>query len=122
VELLAAVRRFLEREVVPRLEGPDRFHARVAAHVVGMVAREIETEEGQLLGEWRRLGDLLGGAGARPASRQELRGALASRSRELALRIRAGEADAGSWRERVLDHLRQTVADKLDVARSPRHP
>ena len=45
VELLRAVEAFLEREVVPALAGPGQFHARVAANVVAMVAREIETEE-----------------------------------------------------------------------------
>ncbi len=33
---------------------------------------------------------------------------------------RAGEADAGPWRQAVLDHLKATVADKLDVAKPPR--
>ena len=56
VELLRAVEAFLERDVVPNLAGPRQFHARVAANVVAMVAREIETEEGHLLGEWERLG------------------------------------------------------------------
>ena len=31
-ELLAAVRHFLEADVVPRLDGPKKFHARVAAN------------------------------------------------------------------------------------------
>ena len=43
-ELLRAVGRFLEREVVPELEGPRRYHARVAAHVVAVVARPPREE------------------------------------------------------------------------------
>ena len=59
-ELLRAVERFLEHEVVPRLEGVPKFHARVAANVVAMVAREIETADAHERGEWLRLGELLG--------------------------------------------------------------
>jgi hypothetical protein len=120
VELLRAVRRFLEREVVPELDGPRRYHARVAANVVAIVAREIETEEDQLRGEWQRLAALMGCPTDLPGSRRELREAVRGASRELAERIRAGKADAGPWREAVLDHLRRSVADKLDVARPPK--
>ena len=37
-------------------------------------------------------------------------------------RIRAGEADAGAFREALLAHLSRVVADKLDVAQPPREP
>lgn len=120
VELLHAVRRFLERDVVPRLDGPQRYHARVAANVVAIVAREIETEEPQLRAEWQRLGALLSRGEEPPEGRQALRDAVLEGTRELARRIRAGEADAGAWREAVLEHLRRTVDDKLDVARPRR--
>ena len=55
----SAIERFLEREVVPRLDGVPKFHARVAANVVAMVAREIETADAHERGEWLRLGELL---------------------------------------------------------------
>jgi hypothetical protein len=119
-ELLRAVERFLERDVVPALQGPGRFHARVAANVVAIVAREIETEEEHLAAEWERLGAVLGGSGERPASREALRDEVRARSETLVARIRSGEADRGPWREQVVAHLRQTVADKLEVARPPR--
>ena len=120
VELLGAVRRFLQEEVVPELEGPRRYHARVAANVVAIVAREIETEESQLVAEWERLGSVLADAAPPPASREALRRGVSLRSEELVRRIRAGDADAGPWRREVLAHLRATVADKLDVAKPPR--
>jgi len=120
VELLRAVERFLEREVVPNLDGPRRYHARVAANVVAIVAREIETEEAQLDEEWQRLDALLGPADAKPAARDALRAALGERTRDLALRIRRGDADAGAWRSQLIAHLRRTVADKLAVSRPPR--
>lgn len=120
VELLGAVRRFLERDVVPAFDGPRRYHARVAANVVAVVAREIEVEERQLESEWKRLGRLLGGESLTPAGRDALRAAVRAGTEELARRIRAGEADAGEWRDEVIAHLRATVTDKLDVARPPR--
>ncbi len=120
VELLGAVRRFLEREVVPALEGPRRYHARVAANVVGVVAREIEVEEQQLGAEWERLGRLLGRVEPPPAGCDTLRSAVRAGTEEIARRIRAGEADSGPWRDALIVHLRATVADKLDVARPPR--
>ncbi len=119
-ELLRAVERFLERDVVPNVDGPRRFHARVAANVVAIVAREIETEEVQLGGEWERLSELLGERRLRPDRREELRDQIRVRTQELVRRIRAGEADGGPWREAVVSHLRRTVADKLEVARPPR--
>ena len=41
-ELLDAVRGFLAEQVMPDTSGPLAFHARVAANVLGIVARELE--------------------------------------------------------------------------------
>ena len=119
-ELLRAVERFLERDVVPNLQGVPRFHARVAANVVAMVAREIETEAEHQAGEWERLGALLDEAGALPDGREARRQALRARNATLVDRIRAGTADGGEVRRRVLAHLRRTVDDKMAVSRPPR--
>jgi hypothetical protein len=119
-ELLRAVERFLEREVVPRLEGVPQFHARVAANVVAIVAREIETADAHERGEWLRLGALLGDDAPAPEAREARREALLARNRDLAARIRAGDADAGPFRTELLAHLRRTVADKLSVSKPPR--
>jgi Domain of unknown function (DUF6285) len=121
-ELLREVERFLEQEVVPRLDGPRRYHARVAANLVAIVAREIETEEAQLHSEWERLGSLLELSEERPVLRGELRDAVRERTRALADRIRRGDADRGGWREELIAHLRRTVADKLAVSKPPRAP
>ena len=119
-ELLAAVEQFLEEQVVPALEGPARFHARVAANVVRQVAREIETEETHLAREWDGLAVLLGDESPPPGDRALLREELLARNEELARRIRAGRADAGPWRAALLEHLARTVADRLDVAQPRR--
>jgi hypothetical protein len=119
-ELLRAVEHFLETEVVPALGGVRRFHARVAANVTAMVARELETEDVHDRAQWERLGLLLGQEGALPTGRAGRRAALTRRNAALAERIRAGDADAGELRRAVLEHLRRTCDEKLEVSRPPR--
>lgn len=119
-ELLAAVERFLEETAVPALEGPAKYHARVAANVVRIVARELATEDDHAAREWDGLAELLGASDAQPAARDALRDAVVARNETLVRRIRAGEADAGPWREALIAHLSRVVADKLDVAQPPR--
>lgn len=114
-ELLEAVQHFLETDAIPSLEGTKKFHARVAANVLAIVRRELESEDTSLQAEWNRLDRLLGAAPV-PAQRHELRARLQQRTAELAERIRHGEADAGDRRAAVLAHVRQTVVDKLAVA------
>jgi hypothetical protein len=95
--LLDAVREFLESDVLSATDGRLRFHVRVAANVVGMVAREV------VLGPDHA---------AQHAQRLEALG-VGSDS-ELAAAIRSGALD---WRaEDVRAAVRATVADKLAVA------
>ena len=115
-ELLDAVRAFLEEDVVPALDGPRQFHARVAANVLAIVGRELAGEEASLFAEWQRLAQLLGGASEPPPRLEALRAALREGTAALAERIRCGEADAGPFRAAVRAHLRATVEDKLRVA------
>lgn len=114
-ELLAAVERFLRDEAMPNLSGARGFYARVAANVVGIVRRELAQEDEQLASEWSGLDALLGPA-ALPAARAALREALGARTEALCARIRAGDADAGAYRDAVLQHVRHTVRDKLLVS------
>ena len=113
-ELLGAIERFLNEEIMPSAEGSRRFHARVAANVLRIVRRELEREEEQLVTEWAGLCDLLGPA-ERPAGRAALSEAIRSRTGELCERIQRGEADAGGFREAVLGHVGRSVGDKLLV-------
>ncbi len=113
-ELLTAVERFLDDEVVSKSEGALRFNGRVAANVIRIVRRELENEEASLAHEWESLAELLGEA-PRPRDRDALRAVLAQRNEELSERIRAGDADEGEFRGDVLKHARQTIRDKLAV-------
>lgn len=106
-ELVAAVREYLEHDVMPGTEGRLAFHARVAANVLGMVERELEVGEAQDVDEHARLVALLG----REGTTREL-------TELLAAEIRLGELD-GRWTETV-EHVRATVRAKLEVA-NPRY-
>ncbi len=113
-ELLAAVERFLDDEVVAKSEGSLRYTGRVAANVVRIVRRELAQEEEHLDHEWQSLATLLGDA-PRPRGREAVRAVLVQRNEELAERIRSGDADEGDYRDDVMKHLRQTMRDKLTV-------
>jgi len=116
-ELLEAVRLFLEDEVVPALDGPARFHARVAANVLAIVGRELDHEEPALVTEWTRLTTLLGWPGeALPHRLAALRAEVAELTTELCARIRRGDADASPFREAVRAAVAASVTEKLAVA------
>ena len=115
-ELLEAVQQFIEADVVPSLEGTKKFHARVAANVLAIVRRELQSEDVQLAEEWKRLNVLLQKEQPAPLERAARRDAVRQGTDELCQRIRKGDADAGAWRTLVLRHVRQTLVDKLAVA------
>ncbi len=96
-ELLEAVQEFLTGDVMAVTEGRVRFHARVAANVVAIVARELEVGPAQAQHHARRL-LVLGVAD----------------DAELAQRIRTGDLDE-RWDE-VVVAVGDVVADKLAVA------
>jgi len=114
-ELLAAIARFLDEEIVPNTPGARGFHARVAANAIRGVRRELEAEEEQLATESVGLDALLGTA-ERSDGRAALREAITARNAELCERISRGEADSGAFGDQVRDHVRRTVRDKLSVS------
>ncbi len=116
-ELLEAVRRFLLDEAVPALDGHLKYQARVAGNVVAIVAREIESDARHTRGEWERLGALLAADEPYPQSLESAHEGILVRNRELVERIRAGDGDSGRWREALVEHLKRTTVDKLEVAK-----
>ncbi len=114
-ELLAALERFLDEEIVPNVEGARSFHARVAANVVRMVRRELSLQEADLDCEWSGLDELLGQV-ARPQSVDALNKSLLERNEDLCARIRLGDADSRDWASEVRAHVRNTVRNKLRVS------
>jgi hypothetical protein len=118
-ELLAAVRAFLEDDLIPTLEGRRRFHALVAANVLSIVEREMAHDEEHLRAEHARLARLLGAPPAE-GTLAALRESVRALNATLAERIRAGDADDGPFEAAVRAHLRATTAEKLAVA-NPRY-
>ena len=101
MELLEAVREWIDHEVIPSTDGRLRFHARVASNVLGMVEREIELGSGQCEAHQERLAQL-----------------GVADDRELAAAIRRREFDDRGDELRTL--LADVVLDKLAVA-NPRY-
>jgi hypothetical protein len=62
LDLLAAVRHFVEQDVLPDLKGRKAFHAKVAANVLAMLEREIRVQPLDV--ERRAFADLLGQDGS----------------------------------------------------------
>ena len=103
-ELVAAVREFLERDVMAATEGRVNFHARVAVNVLKMVARELEL-----------------GAGLAAAERASRRPRLWPRRPGRRARAGACRGDPIGRARRpdraeVRAHVRATVREKLLIA------
>jgi hypothetical protein len=106
-ELVAAVREFLERDVMGATDGRVQFHTRVAVNALGMVERELTLGADFAAAERARANEVLGHDGD-PVELE----------RELAAGIRDGRIDHRS--EAVRAHVRATVREKLLVA-NPRY-
>ena len=117
VELLEAVREFLEREVLPALtvHGP-RYRMLIALNVLRIVEREVPGREARLSAELAALADLLDRPDlAPPADAALVEARVREANHELCERIRTGAADAGPWRARVLAYVGAMVEEKLAI-------
>jgi Domain of unknown function (DUF6285) len=116
-EIVAAVRDYLERELIPTLADPRlRFQTLVAANVLGIVERQLQGEEAQLLAE----ATMLPTAGAVPQRLSELRQAVRAGNQRLCEQIRNGDFDEPEHFRALSLQLRQPVIEKLKVA-NPRY-
>ena len=102
-ELLNAVREHLMNNLAPTLTGQPSFHLRVATNVLATIERTMENGEEMDQEEIDRLKTLLGTDGD-----------VIGLNQQLADKIKSGEMDDKS--SEVLDHLRQTTVDKLNLA------
>ncbi len=103
VELLVAIREFLEHDVMPAVEGRVRFHSRVAVNALGMLERELRLGPDLDAAERARLAELLGHEDDLPAL-----------TAELSRRIRDGSLDDRP--AEVITAVRASVRDKLLVS------
>jgi hypothetical protein len=120
IELLEAAADFVDREIVPNVEGQRRFQSRVVANVMRIVAREIQLEDPLVRSEVRALSKLLEHPEPHVHSLGDLCKAAFKLNAELSEMIRAGEADSGERRNEVLSIVRCSVEDKLRIA-NPRY-
>ena len=102
LELVDAVRAFLETRAMPELTGHTAFHARVAANALGIVSRELKLGPQLAAEEKQRLVGLLGVAAP-----------LDSLNRELCRRIR--EETVGLDTPGLKDHLIATTRGKVMI-------
>lgn len=110
--LLAEIARFLETRVRPALD--DRglgFRVRIAEHLLGMVAREIDAGTAYLDAEAERLAGLLGTT----APQLDRAAWVGKKNAELAEGLRADSYDADT-RAAIAEHLMQTLRETLTVA------
>ena len=115
-ELIRGIYNFLEIELVPVLREPIKFHTRVAANLLRIVEREQEFETGHLLDEVERLSKLLSELPSAESSAEELRGQVLKLNEKLCARIRSGDADHNPWRRKVMDHIKKTLIEKLEIS------
>ena len=102
LELVTAVREFIEKHALPQLQGHTAFHARVAANALAIVGRELELGGRANAEELGRLQQLLGSGGA-----------LDELNRELCRRLRC---DQIAWDNPKLGvHLRETTLSKVAI-------
>src|SRR5271165_6560212 len=101
-EILAAIAAFLRNTVIPMTDPHTAFQARVAAHAVDLVRRQLELGAAGEEAELQRLQALLGHSGTLPELNAELADALACGAK--------GLATPG-----ISAHLLATTLEKLGV-------
>lgn len=124
-ELITAVRGFLEREAVPALSGRQAYHARVAAHVLAIVERELAAPPEAV--EREVLTQLIGGENPRAALVAALRtgamdadtpGLIDALTRITLARMAADNPKYSTYRRLadILPHRSQAAVDGADLA------
>jgi hypothetical protein len=109
LELIQAVRLFLEQELHPALTDPRlRFQTLVAAHVLGIVEREVPVADELLVEEAQLLTAILG-------HNVDAADVLAANA-ELCGRIRQGSYDDPAAMRTLLGKMRSQVVRKLQIA------
>ena len=109
--LLAEIAQFLEAQVRPAIDDKGlAFRVRIAVHLLGVAAREVEHAPAHLDAEARRLSALLGD----DLPGDDLAAWVEARNVDLATGLRADEYDAQA-RDAIRAHLMQTLRETLSV-------
>ncbi|OPX37708.1 MAG: hypothetical protein B1H11_05540 [Desulfobacteraceae bacterium 4484_190.1] len=115
IELIRGIYNFLEKELVPVLQEPLKFHTRVAANLLKIIEREQELENRNLFNEAERVSRLLSKLPTSASSPEGLRAEILKLNDELCTRIRRGDADHDPWHRKVVDHIKRTLIEKLEI-------
>lgn len=115
-EFIRGIYNFLESDVAPVLQEPLRFHTRVAANLLKIIEREFDLEADHLSSEIKGLWKLLSKSPASITSSEKMRAQILELNEELCERIRAGEADNGPWANLIMNHVKKTLVQKLEIA------
>jgi len=102
LELVTAVREFLEKHAMPELQGRSAFHARVAANALAIVARELDQGAPAAATEIAGLKQLL-----------QTDGKLEELNRKLCRMVRSGQL---AWdNPQLREHLITTTLAKVAI-------
>jgi hypothetical protein len=104
LELVAAVKSFIDETAGPQLTGHAAFHARVASNALATVLRDLEQRPKAVSEERQGLIDLLGASD--DLSTQEL-------NQKLGALIRSGDMTADT--PGLLDHLKTTTMAQVEI-------
>jgi hypothetical protein len=114
-ELVLAAKEHIEKQVLPALKDAKmKYQTLVAAHVLGVVAREIELGEKLAREELASLRALDHDGGAPPATLAEVAEEVRTRTLALCAAIRRGDEKARS--SAALAHVRRVTVAKLAIA------
>ena len=104
IELVEAVKNFVDETAMPELTGRAGFHARVASNVLGTILRDLEARADNNESEKQRLLSLLEAPEGTTLS--ELNEELRNQIRSGALNIQSDE---------LMAHLKKTAISQLKV-------
>jgi hypothetical protein len=106
---LISVRTHISTELLPAISDPGlRYRTLVAANVLAIAARELAAAPAQRKAELGRLQTLLGD--------EALAQSLEALNQQLLQQVAGGAFDAGTERQALLEHLKQTASEKLEIA------
>ena len=116
-ELLDAVRTHLENQVTPAIRDDRKLYYQtlVAANVLQIIEREMQTGVEQIREEWMRLNYVQGVDTLLPSDSTQAKDALAERNRKLCEEINVGRYDFMPQRAALFEHLLVTTRQQLEV-------
>lgn len=114
IELLDALGDFMRDRAANARDRWERFQFQVAANSIGILKREAEMEDGFMREEWHGIDALLAPEPI-PATQSAFATRLQERNGALAAAIQRGSFD-GENEDQLLQHLWQTVANKVRIA------